>query len=382
MQTEHNDHAMPPGMILRTGSHAFGIEKVISAGGFGVTYMATNLLEFRTLGRVIRKGTRVVVKECFREECMHRLADGTVALTKASGEVMRRNFISEAQLISKCQGQFAPSERGTLRTGLVPVYHAGQIGSMSGEGIFYYVVPYIDGGTLSGYLGRLTVADVVMLLCRLLKALERLHAMKNEKGESIVHGDIKPQNIMLTRDRYPVLIDFGGAVARVKTPTFAAPEQEDRSARITPAADLFSLAVTFYFILRGKLPPNAEARTLPGGKDMLDETPGALLNEHLGLLRAFREFGKDTGFSRYRSDWAERFLYAIDVTMSLDVRKRLTIEEWQRVIMPRGSEYILASMHGGSVATVSNPVQRDTTALHHRSSGAACTELISRLWKT
>ncbi len=381
MSQETNSKALPPGMILRTGSHAFEIDRVIATGGFGVTYLATTQQSFRALGREIRRGTRVVVKECFREACMQRSKDGMAVPTKPEAEKMRRSFISEAQLIHKCQGHFAPAERGTLRTGLVPVYHAGQIGNLEGEGIFYYVVPYIDGGMLREYLGRLRVADVVMLLYRLISALERLHAMKDAQGYSIVHGDIKPENIMLTRDRYPVLIDFGGAVARLKTPAYAAPEQGEIRTRITPAVDIFSLAVSFYYILRGKLPPRADERALQGGGDLMDVKEGALLNEDPGLLSAFRNFGEQVGFNRYlkNKDWGERFLLAIDYAMSLSVEERLTLGEWKRIIVPPGSEPILARLHGGMVATVTDGICRES---EYSSGGINLQEsiLVSRLW--
>ena len=349
--TEGTRSALQPGEVLQTGSHAFRIDSVIATGGFGVTYKATTIQTFRALGKEVRKGERVVVKECFNERCMRRLSDGMVALTQKKGEGMRRNFIAEAQLIHRCQGQFPPEERGSLRTGLVPVYHAGQIGSLSGTGVFYYVEPFIDGGTLDDYVGNLTVADVVVLLYRLLRALQRLHAMKDERGNSIVHGDIKPQNIMLTKDRLPVLIDFGGAVARVKTPAYAAPEQSDTKARITPAADLFSLAVTFHYILRGgKLPKSAEARIMSDGRDVFDVCPNLQLNEDRKLLSSFEALGRSLGLDR---KWAERFLCAIDLSMSLKVSERPTLKSWLINVVPPGCERLLSRLHGGIVASIS-----------------------------
>lgn len=375
--TEGTRSALQPGEILQTGSHAFRIDSVIASGGFGVTYKATTMLTFRALGREVREGERVVVKECFNERYMRRLSDGMVALTQKKGEEMRRNFIAEAQLIHRCQGQFPPEERGSLRTGLVPVYHAGQIGSLGGTGVFYYVVPFIDGGTLDDYVGNLTVADVVVLLYRLLNALKRLHAMKDEKGNSIVHGDIKPQNVMLTRERLPVLIDFGGAVARVKTPAYAAPEQSNAKARITPAADLFSLAVTFHYILRGgKLPKSAEARVMSDGRDIFDVCPNLQLNEDRKLLSSFEALGRSLGLDQR---WAERFLCAIDLSMSLKVSERPTLQSWLINVIPPGYEGAFSHLYGGIVASIS----RTRTVTRPSSSprvNAGETRKLSQLW--
>ena len=125
----------------------------------------------------------------------------------------------------------------------------------------YIAMDYIDGYPMSARLKRkryLTAAESLRVMRAVLEALVAAH----RKG--IVHGDIKPANIMFDRrfGRY-IVTDFGAARSRgrqvansnriVGTPSYMSPEQL-AGKRLDGRSDLFSLAVTVYHLLTGVQP--------------------------------------------------------------------------------------------------------------------------------
>jgi serine/threonine protein kinase len=128
------------------------------------------------------------------------------------------------------------------------------------RGLAYLVTDLVDGGTLEQRLVEpLDLLEVVALLAPIASALDHAH------GQGVLHRDVKPGNILLRSDGTPVLADFGLVKVLagsdnptesnmvMGTPAYMAPEQgtgED----LTPAADVYSLAVTAYHALAGRLP--------------------------------------------------------------------------------------------------------------------------------
>ena len=83
---------------------------------------------------------------------------------------------------------------------ILPLFDSG-----SADGFLYYVMPYVEGESLRDRLereGRLAIADAVRLATEVADALDYAHA------HGIVHRDIKPQNILLSRS-HAVVADFG-----------------------------------------------------------------------------------------------------------------------------------------------------------------------------
>ncbi len=125
----------------------------------------------------------------------------------------------------------------------------------------YIAMDYIDGYPMSERLRRkqfLTAAECLRLLSSMLKALIAAHK------EGVVHGDIKPANIMYDKStKSYILTDFGaannGGIARgrkkviVGTPAYMSPEQL-KGIRTDGRSDLFSLAATVYHLLTGVQP--------------------------------------------------------------------------------------------------------------------------------
>jgi serine/threonine protein kinase len=137
----------------------------------------------------------------------------------------------------------------------------------------YLVLEYLPGGDLQALCRSrpLQLEGALFYLEQLCAGLSHAHK------HGVIHRDIKPQNLLLTADQHTVKIaDFGvakieaaeGAITRVGTDVYAAPEHHPlaqtgpldtaslthRVAMLTPAADVYSLAKTFYMLLTGEAP--------------------------------------------------------------------------------------------------------------------------------
>ncbi len=140
----------------------------------------------------------------------------------------------------------------------------------SGENdwLIYYVMSYVEGPTLREHLARVqqvSVSDTLKIAHDLLEALEYAHA----KG--IVHRDVKPENIVLSREG-AVLVDFGIAKAvaesgtdrltrsgfAVGTSSYMSPEQIEGADDIDRRADFYSLGCVLFECLAGRPPFTAK----------------------------------------------------------------------------------------------------------------------------
>ena len=149
---------------------------------------------------------------------------------------------------------------GLSHPNIVQVYDVSETG-----GLDYIVMEYVDGITLKDYIKSkvaLPWREACEFAVQIGKALECAH--KNQ----IIHKDIKPHNILLTRDGMIKVADFGIAQA-VTTETrvadnsnlgsvhYISPEQ-GRGGYIDERSDIYSLGVVLYEMLTGKLPFDGE----------------------------------------------------------------------------------------------------------------------------
>jgi hypothetical protein len=126
----------------------------------------------------------------------------------------------------------------------------------------------LDGSDLQGWgaaaragLGHGEVLDLLRSTC---EALDHVHA------SGFVHRDLKPGNIFVAGTRHnPVLIDFGAAIETgasngrgeiVVTPGFSPPEQYRSDTAQNARTDIYALCATFYWLLSGRVPPEAPQR--------------------------------------------------------------------------------------------------------------------------
>src|SRR5262249_51772773 len=120
----------------------------------------------------------------------------------------------------------------------------------------YVVIEYLDGETLYDMLQRtspLAACDALQLASRLCDILEYIHS------QGIIHGDLKPGNIIISREGSPYIIDFGIAQApamfssKMGTPEYMAPEQIQGD-RVDSRTDVYSLGGVLYEIVTGVRP--------------------------------------------------------------------------------------------------------------------------------
>jgi serine/threonine-protein kinase len=129
------------------------------------------------------------------------------------------------------------------------------------KGTPYLVMPYLPGGTLKQMAGKpVLYTQAARLLAPVARALEYAHE------EKLIHRDIKPGNILLTRKGQPMVADFGiakildaesGATltstnVAIGTPEYMAPEQWLN--QISPQTDIYSLGIVFYELVTGRKP--------------------------------------------------------------------------------------------------------------------------------
>ena len=128
------------------------------------------------------------------------------------------------------------------------------------SGRYILISDYVDGRDLESVLASqgdpgLPVQTALGYLAQIADSLDHLHGHR----PAVVHGDIKPANLVLANDGRVVIIDFGTALRvgecgeRIGTPGFTAPEVVAGEA-ITPAADVFSLAAVAVALLTGRAP--------------------------------------------------------------------------------------------------------------------------------
>lgn len=286
---------LPPGTILG----GFRIDSILGYGGFGITYEATDLGLQR----------RVVIKENFPQDVAQRdakskkLAPKTI-LDEEQFNWALKNFIREARILAALDHE-----------AIVKV-----LSIFEDHGTAYFVMPFIDGFSL-GYLmnHRLEKAqifsqdEIIGLLSRLLRALRYLH------GHNYFHRDIKPDNVMISKEGLPILIDFGSARIMndaapktiIMSDGFSPPEQSFERGDHGPWSDLYALGALIHKILIGRPPVNASQRLI---KD-----PMPKLTERAELEGLYHP----------------EFLTTIDKALMPEIHKRYTsAQEWYLDLHP------------------------------------------------
>lgn len=223
------------------------VGKVIGYGGFGVTYIGWD----STLQQ------RVAIKEYLPSEFATR-SMGKTDITVFGGNKAQQfadgmaKFIDEAKRLAQFQNE----------DGIVRVYD-----SFEANNTAYIIMEYLDGETLTAFLSRerkVPVEKAVELMTPVIQSLEAVHKA------GIIHRDIAPDNIMITKDGKVKLIDFGAAryattshsrsLTVIIKPGYSPEEQYRSRGDQGPHTDIYALGAVLYRMVTGETPPDALER--------------------------------------------------------------------------------------------------------------------------
>ena len=240
-------NALKTNAVLQNGKYR--IEGVLGQGGFGITYLASQV----ALNR------KVTIKEFFMKELCNRDEQTSQVSVPSMGSVdtvarFRAKFVKEAQTIAALNNPH--------------IIHIHDI--FEENGTAYYVMDYLSGGSLSDLVlrdGVLAEATALGYICQVADALSYIHA------RNINHLDIKPSNVLIDGNGNAVVIDFGLSKRYDETGSqtsttpvgishgFAPLEQYQPGgvSTFSPTTDIYSLGATLYKLLSGQTPPNATA---------------------------------------------------------------------------------------------------------------------------
>ncbi len=208
---KHRSVVTIPGTLVEALADRYRLVRSIGTGGMASVYLAEDL----------RHGRDVAIK---------------VLKPEIAAQIGPERFLSEIRTTARLQH---PS--------ILPLFDSGEA-----DGLLFYVMPYVPGGTLRGRLKTgpaLSTASAVGLVAELADALEYAHR------QGIVHRDVKPENVLL-HEGHPLLGDFGIALSRavadvtrlteagvaIGTRGYMSPEQLSGALVIDGRADQYSLA--------------------------------------------------------------------------------------------------------------------------------------------
>ena len=230
---------LKPGAVLH---ERFLVGTVLGEGGFGITYIGLDL----TLAK------RVAIKEFYPSGAANR--------TVLSSEIIvtqgKQNFFQQGidRFLDEAKSVAAFSEED----GIVDV-----LDHFRENNTAYIVMEYLEGETLMSRVqnqGPFSTDDIISLMLPVMHSLKVIHAA------GVIHRDISPDNIMLTKSGKLKLMDFGSArfytnsdrkMSVVLKQGFAPAEQYSRNGEQGPFTDVYALCATIYTCITGNVPPDS-----------------------------------------------------------------------------------------------------------------------------
>ena len=237
-------HHLPQRTIL---NNRYLVSKALGEGGFGITYLAWDL----------SLGIKIAIKEYYPSGYVNRVPKSNHVIINskqnqaASNRGLKR-FIDEAKILARIKNL----------SGIVSVRDF-----FSSNGTAYIVMEFLDGISLKKYMqrkgGRITMDEVLTILRPVMESLIHVHDL------NLIHRDISPDNILITRHHEVKLIDFGAAkqsnldgksLSIVLKQGFAPEEQYRTHGEQGPWTDIYAIGVSIYYCITGKLPPESIQR--------------------------------------------------------------------------------------------------------------------------
>lgn len=192
-------------------------------------------------------------------------------------KVLKDEFKQDNDFLKRFEVE-AQAAGSLMHPNIVQIYDVGREGDLP-----YIVMEYVDGQTLKDLIqndGPIPWQRAIDLAIQICSAIQKAHQ------KEIIHRDIKPQNILLTLDGIPKVADFGIAratsaqtatmkVDAVASVHYSSPEQV-RGGYTDHTTDIYSMGVTLYEMLSGKLPFEGETTVSVAMKHIHDELPEKL----------------------------------------------------------------------------------------------------------
>lgn len=261
--------ARPQAKTQRVGD--FEVKKKLGQGGMGVVYLAQQV----SLDRPV--ALKVLSKEM------------------AAKPAFVERFVREARAMAKIN-----------HPNVVNCYHVGEE-----KGLHFVAMELIDGRSMQDWLnelGKLSVPDAVLVTLVCAEALAHAHTLQ------MVHRDVKPDNILVTRKGVVKVSDLGLAKALddedhsmtqsgtgLGTPHYMPPEQARNAKHIDATCDIYALGVTLYHFVTGTLPY--------AGESVVE----LIIAKERGHYKPARQINKDV---------TERLSLIIDKAMAKDRKAR------------------------------------------------------------
>ena len=187
-------------------------------------------------------------------------------------KVLKQEFSENANFVSKFRVE-AQAAAGLMHPNIVNVYDVGEE-----SGIYYIVMELVEGITLKKYIekkARLSVKEAVSIAIQVSMGIEAAH------NNHIIHRDIKPQNIIISKEGKVKVTDFGIAKAATSNTItsnvmgsvhYTSPEQA-RGGYSDEKSDIYSLGITMFEMLTGRVPFNGETTVAIAIKHIQEELP-------------------------------------------------------------------------------------------------------------
>lgn len=187
-------------------------------------------------------------------------------------KVLKQEFSENANFVSKFRVE-AQAAAGLMHPNIVNVYDVGEE-----NGIYYIVMELVEGITLKKYIekkARLSYKEAVSIAIQVSMGIEAAH------NNHIIHRDIKPQNIIISKEGKVKVTDFGIAKAATSNTItsnvmgsvhYTSPEQA-RGGYSDEKSDIYSLGITLFEMLTGRVPFNGETTVAIAIKHIQEEIP-------------------------------------------------------------------------------------------------------------
>lgn len=274
--------ALPRGTAL---ARRYVLGGCIGRGGFGITYLAFDIIDRKTVAvkeyfpsmLAVREHGRHVIPNC--EKNAEQFNEGA------------EKFFDEAELVRQFNGN----------PNIVSIYECFYENNTA-----YFIMEYLDGITLENYVkshGVLSEAQAAYIADKLTMALVILHS------GGVLHRDISPDNLMLCKDKTVKLIDFGAArqcafngtrgyTVMMKT-GFSPMEQYSDDTSADARSDIYSAGTLLYYALTGKIPETPYKRladdgafrenaALGGLRSVIEKAAAIMPDERFGSAEEFR----------------------------------------------------------------------------------------------